>query len=92
MTLSLEVSYYCAQNRAFYECLPYSQPLCAVCTLHSRLVLCASQYPYAIFLRVSSKFSNVLYDISSTVRPTDLNYWIKHPFEFSDPILKPEYL
>ena len=24
--------------------------------------------------------------------PTDLNYWIKHPFEFSDPILKPEYL
>ena len=23
---------------------------------------------------------------------TDLNYWIKHPFEFSDPILKPEYL
>ena len=21
---------------------------------------------------------------------TDLNYWIKHPFEFSDPILKPE--
>ena len=25
-------------------------------------------------------------------RPTDLNYWIKHPFEFSDPILKPEYL
>ena len=22
---------------------------------------------------------------------TDLNYWIKHPFEFSDPILKPEY-
>ena len=26
------------------------------------------------------------------VMPTDLNYWIKHPFEFSDPILKPEYL
>ena len=26
------------------------------------------------------------------VSPTDLNYWIKHPFEFSDPILKPEYL
>ena len=23
---------------------------------------------------------------------TDLNYWIKHPFEFSGPILKPEYL
>ena len=23
---------------------------------------------------------------------TDLNYWIKHPFEFSDPIVKPEYL
>ena len=23
---------------------------------------------------------------------TDLYYWIKHPFEFSDPILKPEYL
>ena len=26
------------------------------------------------------------------VRATDLNYWIKHPFEFSDSILKPEYL
>ena len=26
------------------------------------------------------------------VETTDLNYWIKHPFEFSDPILKPEYL
>ena len=26
------------------------------------------------------------------VKTTDLNYWIKHPFEFSDPILKPEYL
>ena len=26
------------------------------------------------------------------MRSTDLNYWIKHPFEFSDPILKPEYL
>ena len=26
------------------------------------------------------------------VQTTDLNYWIKHPFEFSDPILKPEYL
>ena len=26
------------------------------------------------------------------VLTTDLNYWIKHPFEFSDPILKPEYL
>ena len=26
------------------------------------------------------------------VNTTDLNYWIKHPFEFSDPILKPEYL
>ena len=26
------------------------------------------------------------------VYATDLNYWIKHPFEFSDPILKPEYL
>ena len=26
------------------------------------------------------------------VPSTDLNYWIKHPFEFSDPILKPEYL
>ena len=25
-------------------------------------------------------------------KATDLNYWIKHPFEFSDPILKPEYL
>ena len=25
-------------------------------------------------------------------RDTDLNYWIKHPFEFSDSILKPEYL
>ena len=27
-----------------------------------------------------------------SVDATDLNYWIKHPFEFSDPILKPEYL
>ena len=27
-----------------------------------------------------------------TISSTDLNYWIKHPFEFSDPILKPEYL
>ena len=27
-----------------------------------------------------------------TLPTTDLNYWIKHPFEFSDPILKPEYL
>ena len=28
-------------------------------------------------------------DLNTT---TDLNYWIKHPFEFRDPILKPEYL
>ena len=30
--------------------------------------------------------------VNIQVRTTDLNYWIKHPFEFSDPILKPEYL
>ena len=28
---------------------------------------------------------------SILIEATDLNYWIKHPFEFSDPILKPEY-
>ena len=31
-------------------------------------------------------------DTETSVIATDLNYWIKHPFEFSDPILKPEYL
>ena len=29
-------------------------------------------------------------NISICDKTTDLNYWIKHPFEFSDPILKPE--
>ena len=26
---------------------------------------------------------------SILIEDTDLNFWIKHPFEFSDPILKP---
>ena len=30
--------------------------------------------------------------MAADIVTTDLNYWIKHPFEFSDPILKPEYL
>ena len=30
--------------------------------------------------------------VQARAKNTDLNYWIKHPFEFSDPILKPEYL
>ena len=35
---------------------------------------------------------NIRMNLDFHVRITDLNYWIKHPFEFSDPILKPEYL
>ena len=34
----------------------------------------------------------VSFQAAHQVTITDLNYWIKHPFEFSDPILKPEYL
>ena len=33
-----------------------------------------------------------LWVLCKRVFVTDLNYWIKHPFEFSDPIVKPEYL
>ena len=35
------------------------------------------------------KIAKLLLNIA--ILSTDLNYWIKHPFEFSDPILKPEY-
>ena len=40
----------------------------------------------AISIRMRSRGLRQLVD------DNDLNYWIKHPFEFSDPILKPEYL
>ena len=52
----------------------------------------------AIFYNIFSAvhYVNTICKIVSQVKDfvlaTDLNYWIKHPFEFSDPILKPEYL
>ena len=46
---------------------------------------------YARALRSSTeRIAGSEYEID--IVATDLNYWIKHPFEFSDQILKPEYL
>ena len=42
--------------------------------------------------KITTFYENRNRKIEKPIEATDLNYWIKHPFEFSDPILKPEYL
>ena len=50
------------------------------------------QTPYAFVAKIILCMYLLYAQGSISNRTTDLNYWIKHPFEFSDPILKPEYL